>query len=162
MFGWVKSKIQKASTDAMKDDLQRFITSLHGASDDEIATILCVASVIRLNLAKSQILPPTSLDIGRMDISIEGSMVPLRLIRLIAEFQKNGQLSDATGCMVWLHSVRALQNPELRGLGRQMWAELLRGFGEVDDIADEMHTLLPNLPQNLEVEACFVPKGLEP
>ena len=89
-------------------------------------------------------------------------MVPLRLIRLISEFHKKGQLSDATGCMVWLHSVRALQNPELRGLGRQMWAELLRGFGEVDDIADEMHTLLPDLPRNLEVEACFVPKGLEP
>lgn len=162
MFGWVKSKIQKASTDTMRDDLQRFIVSLQGASDDEIATIVCVACVIRLNLSSSPTLPPASLDIGRMDTSIDGSMVSLRLNRLISEFQKNGQLSDATGCMVWLHSVRALQNPELRGLGRQMWSELSRGFTEVDEVASEMYALLSGLPKNIEAEARFIPKGLEP
>lgn len=34
----------------------------------------------------------------------------------------------ATGLMVWLHSIRASQTPEIRVRGREMWAELRRGI----------------------------------
>jgi len=73
------------------------------------------------------------------------------------------QPSDALGVMILLHSVRALNVPEIRGLGREMWKELERGFPYVEDTLEEIRGLTGNpLPPNIDDELKFIPHGLEP
>lgn len=111
MFGWLKKKVAEKSADAMANDILRFNSSLEGADDEEIATMLVVADIVRLNLMNSGTIPPAALNLKlpRDDrIAIQCDMCSIRLVSLIKQFQKMGQPSDATGTMIWLHSVRAL------------------------------------------------------
>ena len=39
----------------------------------------------------------------------------------IKELQKNSLEAQATGLMVWVHSLRSVSFPENRILGREMW-----------------------------------------
>jgi len=39
MFGWVRKRAMDASADAMKNDIERFITGLVGADDEELSTL---------------------------------------------------------------------------------------------------------------------------
>ena len=41
--------------------------------------------------------------------------------------------------MVWVHTLRALDRPELRSLGRSMWRELARGFPYVEEVAGDAY-----------------------
>jgi hypothetical protein len=166
MFGWIKKRIEDASTDAMKNDIERFIASLKGAGDEEIATMLIVANVLRINLTKMGKIPAAALDLSipRLgDIEIKCDMCPITLSSAIKQFQKIGQPTDALGCMIWLHSVRALNVPEIRVLGRDMWRQLSRGFVHLDDAIEDMSALIgTSLPKNIKDEVRFVPRGLEP
>jgi hypothetical protein len=47
--------------------------------------------------------------------------------------------------MVWLHSIRSSETPEIRVRGREMWAELERGIPHADDGADGFRLLGVNL-----------------
>ena len=61
--------------------------------------------------------------------------------------------------MVWLHTIRAANTPELRFKGRILWKELARGFPCVDDAADNLFALT-GITLNVEGYAA-VPDGLE-
>jgi len=166
MFGWIKKKTLKASTDAMKNDIERFILSLEGADEEEIATMLVIANIMRLNITKMGTLPSAALDfnIPRDDYIIrQCDMCPIALISLIKQFQKINQPSDALGVMILLHSVRALNVPEIRALGRDMWKQLERGFPHVQDAIFEIRKVSDNnIPQEINSELRFIPRGLEP
>ena len=119
MFGWFKKRVLEASNDAMKNDIERFIASLKGADDEEISTMLVVANILRLNLTKMGKIPPAALDLSiprNNDLAIKCDMCPMTLTSAIKQFQKINQPSDALGVIVWLHSVRALNVPEIRVL----------------------------------------------
>jgi hypothetical protein len=55
-------------------------------------------------------------------------MVAFEFDKMVKKMQQRGRQLDAIGLMVWLHTLRAAMNLELRGLGRKMWRELERGF----------------------------------
>lgn len=166
MFGWLKKRIEDASTDSMKNDILRFNASLKGADAQEIATILVVANILRLNLTASGRIPPAALDftIPRDDdLAMKCDMCPIALTGFIKEFQSMKQPTDALGVMVWLHSVRALNVPEIRIHGREMWSELSRGFPYVADTLESVRALSGKpLPMGIENEVTFLPRGLEP
>ena len=166
MFGWAKKRIIEASNDAMKNDIARFIASLKGASDSEISTMLVVANIVRLNLTNMGKIPPAALDITipRVgDLDIKCDMCSVTLANAVKQFQSMNQPSDALGTMIWLHSVRALNVPEIRYLGRAMWQELSRGFRDIDQTLEDIHSISPTpLPLNIENEVRFIPRGLEP
>ena len=162
MFGWLKAKAQKKINDSMRDDLSRFLLSLQGSTSEELATLLVIATTIRLKLLQAGTISESALDLSQYKGTFEEDMAALKINRLISGFQKAGQPSDAAGAMVWLHSVRALQTPELRLLGRQMWKELTRGLAHLDETAFELSMISPNIPDDVALEATFVPVGLEP
>ena len=73
------------------------------------------------------------------------------------------QPSDALGVMILLHSVRALNVPEIRALGRDMWKQLERGFPHFQDAIFEIRKVSGNnIPQEIDSELRFIPRGLEP
>ena len=161
MGNWLKRKIQIASVKAATEDLERFLKSLRGASDEEIGMLVVVATMIRVNLRKKGRLHDEYL---RIPTPGDGSgYAPLFLSRLIKTFQKNGQPTDASGAMVWLHTVRSLAFPELRVLGREMWGELHRGFPYVERSFSEIEAMT-NSPVSdmVRIEAKFLPSDLAP
>lgn len=166
MFGWLKKRALEASTDAMKNDIVRFIASLKGADSEEISTMIVVANILRLNLTAMGKIPPAALNINiprDYDLEMKCDMCPITLTSTIKQFQKINQPSDALGVMIWLHSVRALNTPELRIYGREMWQELKRGFPYVDETLEQIRELSNKpLPTDIDEEIRFIPRGLEP
>jgi len=171
MFGWVRKRAMDASADVMKNDIDRFINGLVGADDEELSTLLVVANVLRLRLVESKKIPPAALnmDIPRHGtLALQCDMASITLSNVIKQYQKMGQTSDATGTMIWLHSIRALNVPEIRILGREMWGQLERGFPYVEDaliyiqeITDD-RLRMHSFPQDISTELTFIPRGLEP
>ena len=92
------------------------------------------------------------------------TLVPLAISRLVRKEQKRGHFVEAAWLMVWLFTARALVSPELRILGREMWADLSRGFDCFDEVTAEFQQYLgvEELPEWLEEEAKRIPAGLEP
>jgi len=162
MFGWVTSKIQKYSADTMRDELTRFIASLSGQSDHELATLLIIATGVRLNVIKEGPLSEKHFDMMRYNYLEANENVSLSFNKLVRLFQKNGQTSDAAGAMVWLHSSRAMLCPEIRILGRDMWGQLMRGAPNVPMAFMDLSLLIPDLSGEIVEEANFIPMGLEP
>jgi len=166
MFGWLKKTILNASADSMKRDLERFIVGLEGADGEEIAPMVVTANVIRLNMIAAGRIPAAALDISiprDSNLAYQCDMCSLYLVGAVAEFQKMGQPSDAAGVMILLHSVRALNVPELRAHGRRMWAQLKRGFPHADTTLSGIRELTGmKLLDGIENELYFIPRGLEP
>lgn len=161
MFGWIKKKGLEAVTKAHRADIEKYITILKGMSGDEIGFLVAGSTVFRV-INSNGILPAQALDLSarREEIS---DFVPIALNREIQRFQKENRFNDAAMVMPWLHSVRALNDLELRLLGREMWAEMARGFPFAEEGLDQLREMVRlRLPEGLEAQLLFVPVGLEP
>lgn len=164
MLGWLKSKAQKSITDTMRDDIQRFIETLRGTSSSEKGALLVMATIIRKRNLPGLGIPDNAFDLGSYSGSYEEDLVALKINRLIKEFQKQGDPTSAAGAMVWLHSIRAIQNPQLRLLGRQMWGELSRGAPFAYENAS---MIAPAFERDYDADLIarasdYIPDGLEP
>jgi hypothetical protein len=128
VFRWLKRRSQLAAVKAARDDLQRFVDSLRGQSDGELGAVIVVAAVVRVAVKKTGQLPDELLQItdDPQQAVARGGMVQLAL-----RYQRANRLAEATGAMVWAHSLRALCFPEVRYLGREMWRQLQRGQDHV-------------------------------
>jgi len=158
---WLKRKVQIASANAAQEDLERFIASLRGASDEELGILIATATIIRVRLTQSGSLPVYALALPTPG---EGTVrIQLHLANVVREFQKMGQPSDAAGAMIWLHSMRALAFPEVRHLGRQMWKELQRGFQNAPDALNDIAAITGKaLPGEAWDSYDFIPQDLSP
>lgn len=115
-------------------DLVRFTDGLNKSDPSEVGLVVAQATDVR-----QQILEAWGVDLAYP--AAAGLIIPGlggRLLESIYELQRKGDMSSlarAAAFMVWLHSVRALNDIKLRPLGREMWAALSRGFPEVEDAA---------------------------
>ncbi|AVR66481.1 hypothetical protein IPC1147_16725 [Pseudomonas aeruginosa] len=85
-----------------------------------------------------------------LDPIVSYSMDPtvvLKIGRVIREYQKVGQPSDAAALMVWLHTMRVGGPHELRHIARQMWRQLSRGFPHVPKASVEIARLIGDIPR---------------
>ena len=48
---------------------------------------------------------------------------------------------SSVGLAVWVHTLRAITEIDLRGLGREMWKELERGFSHAKQGKDDMFVM---------------------
>ena len=158
---WIKKKIYNAGYKSGLEEIERFILSLRGQSDEEIGMLLAIANLIRINLINSGRL---SVQILNFEVSeSEHSQAQMYVSSLVREFQKSNQNTDAAGAMVWLHSLRAQGYPELRIRGRELWSELSRGFEHVREALYDIETMTQKaLPELSDEEILFIPGGLEP
>lgn len=164
MFGsWLKRRAQLNAVRDATADLERFVLSLKGQSADELGMLVAIAAVMRMNMRQEGRLPDEALGVGVPLSDDQQDAIQANMSRLIREWQKMNQPTDAAGGMVWLHSLRAYRYPEVRLLGRQMWGELQRGFPTVFEAFDfiEKATQKP-LPLGCLQASQFIPVGLEP
>jgi hypothetical protein len=67
--------------------------------------------------------------------------LPFKLSQLVLQLQKQKLYSYAGAVMVWLHTVRSAQHPQVRYLVKEMWRELERGFPFVSLAAEEIERI---------------------
>lgn len=162
MFGWFKRKLNNTFTDMMRDDMERFSVSLQGSSATQLAMLVAIATNIRLNLVDIGRMSKNDFDVGFYKGSVEQMSIPIYLGNAINEYQRIQEPTHAAATMVWLHSIRAIQNPELRVIGRNMWGEIRRGFLNIDEQIEVLESLGYDLRSDITMHASFIPPGLEP
>jgi hypothetical protein len=135
MFNWLGRKAQLQTFAAAEQDISRFISGLRAANDYEVGAIVAMATHWRNVFVRDgiELLDPAAAE-------RRAPIIPAKIDELIRQLQPR-QPQYAIGLTVWLHSIRAASTPELRSQGRQMWAELRRGFTHADDAAAEFYKL---------------------
>jgi hypothetical protein len=163
LFGnWLRRRIELAGVQSGTQDLERFVASLHGMSDTELATLVVIATAVRVSLRMNGQAPDEAYGLTNFPPK-EQAIVQLFVSGLVKKFQTSGRQAYAAGAMVWLHTLRAGSTPELRLLGRRMWGELTRGFPHVSEAIEDMGTVTGDaLPPEVASESNFIPPGLEP
>ena len=162
-LNWFKSKRSAQLRDVRNAaaDLERFLASLKALSDQELGTVVAMAAIIRVELREKNRFPDAALGIGVPLPDVERDDLRRNLSGLVQSFQQREHPSTS-GAMVWLHSLRAFHFPEVRMLGRQMWAELERGFPHVVDAFRFIEeTVKMPLPSGIVQASRFIPVGLE-
>lgn len=154
-MGWLLNKFNQWAGRKEKDELQQFLDMLKAMDGSELGLVVAGATHMRHALF--------SAGHNVMDPIVYTAQNPAFLIflsNLIRECQKSGRKQDAASLIVWLHTMRGAIRLELRGLAREMWAQLSRGFPHVVDAAPAMKAL-DGKPLNIDGAAQF-PEGFTP
>ena len=137
-------------------EIEGYLEILKGMDSSEIGMVVAIATHMRHGLAKHEgydLLDPIIL-MGTTPETV------LHLGRLIREYQKAGEMTDAAAMMVWLHTLRAAARPELRMKGRELWGHLERGFPYVLENASYLEAMTGKAPELDGYDR--YPKGLNP
>ena len=129
MLRWIGNKILEKSIEVQKKEIARFIDNIKAMDGSEVGSILATATHIRNQLIDQydwDLQDPILLCFTKPNIAIE-------INQLIKAFQENDDTVSAAGMMVWLFTVRAAMSPDIRGLGRELWGQLERGFDHVEE-----------------------------
>ena len=116
-----------------RKEMQEFIDGLRSMDAQEVGFVVATTTHMR-NILESE-------GMRLMDPLVDYPLDPtitLRLGKIIREFQKVGDNTDAAGAMVWLHTMRVGGRHELRQLGRDMWRELARGIPHAEGASLEI------------------------
>ncbi|MBI2718162.1 MAG: hypothetical protein HY245_04940 [Rhizobiales bacterium] len=145
--------MELAVAKSSKDDIERFNSMVKGASAEQVGLLVAMAAHYKNSLAKEgvDLLHP-------MVAEEKDPLVALKITRLITSAQR-GDPANATGWMVWLHTLRAANTPEIRFQGRLLWRELSRGFPYVEAAADDLAQVM-NFQLDIN-DYDMVPEGLE-
>lgn len=163
MFRFLKAWIRKWQAKKAEEDIRVFLNYLKGGDEEEIASVVAIATVMRYEVNNFNVPLDKLLKNGLLATSGEIAEIQYFLSQTLQEMQSIDQPLFATGLMVWLHSVRALQYPEIRIFAREMWGELGRGFNGAENFLLVSKELLPiSVSKISEYEFSFIPVGLEP
>ncbi|TIQ46746.1 hypothetical protein [Mesorhizobium sp.] len=155
-MGWLSGKVQKWATNTQARELQEFVARLAAMDGEEVGMVLATATHHRHHAADRfgwDLMEPTLAE-------MRNPMLAVQIGQIIKTLQKEGRPELAAGYFVWLHTVRAANNPDLRQLGRDMWRELGRAMPFVESAALGWSGLTGAVLNIREFERC--PAGLSP
>jgi len=163
MFGWLTDRMQGRATQSAAKEVQRFVDGLRRTPDRDLGVIVGIAAVVRVNMETHGILPEGLFASDSLPPGRELGVLQWRINGVARDFTKARQAADATGAMIWSYSLRCLNLPELRPLGREMWGELKRGFPHAEEALDEGEERLGRkFDARVWAEWSAIPLGLEP
>jgi len=130
LVGWLDRKIGKWASGKQKKELGEFLNRLRAMDGEELGLVVACATD-RRHLLEAQ---------GHMVSDpivyvAENPQFLAQLSQVTVEYQRQGRLVLAAAMMVWVHTLRAGLQGELRPYGRDMWRELQRGFPYVEEAA---------------------------
>ncbi len=132
MKDWFLGKVRTQALGSSTKEVKAFIDGLKAMSDEDIGTVIAVATVIRVNFETHGVIPEDVFEDGPLPTAETLGGYQLAINRLVRKFRKMGLTTDVMGAMVWSYTLRCLNVPQLRELGVQMWAQLRRGFPHVE------------------------------
>ena len=156
MFGFLKKKILDKAVAIQVKEISDFNLNLSRMNSDEIGMGVAQATHIRHNFQER-------LGVNLLEPSVallQDASLPLAINKTIQEFQKNGNMTDAAGMMIWLHTLRSMGEFEVRPHGRELWKQLARGFPHVTESALNFE-MVSGVALNFEGYN-EIPQGLEP
>lgn len=156
-MSWLGNKIGGWATKVQRKELSDFVDRMRPLDGHEIGMILAMTTHQRhaLDDLKGWNLLYPALLADRVDNPA------FQLNQIIQHLQRDGKPHVAVGVMVWLHSIRALQSPDLRQLGRDMWGQLQRGMPYCEEAAEDFQFVPGGGPLNIDGFEEF-PDGLSP
>ncbi len=155
MAGILASLFDGWAANRQRKEMEVFVVSLQAMARPELGMLVAAATDIKNGMREHgyNLDDPFMLTATDPGITYEFSS---RCVRL----QREDRLAEVAALMVWVHTLRAASRPELRGLGRSMWAELGRGFPFVEIAAEDIHAMFGKWPE--VTGADIYPIGLEP
>ncbi|MFQ5764908.1 MAG: hypothetical protein ACE5GT_08270 [Rhodospirillales bacterium] len=130
---WLFGKIRTQALSAGTKETETFVTGLKAMGDRELGALVAVATVIRVNMDTHGVIAEDVFGDGPLPSAEILGRTQMHINKVARQFTKLGLPSDAAGAMVWSYTLRCLNVPELMPLGREMWAELRRGFPHVEE-----------------------------
>ena len=156
VLSWLHNKLHRRAIRIQQRDLEAFVDMISQMNSDTIGTLLVNATHMR-NVLESlygwNLLCPFE-ELAR------NPFITMRLARLTRRAQKEKAFRTSAALMVWLHTMRAVQSLQLRGLGRRLWKEIGRGRMHFYSAAEEWYLLTGRAPQTDGF--LQTPDGLEP
>lgn len=134
---WFSGLIGEQARRSGTHEVRRFIDGLRRTADRDLGVIVGIAAVVRVNMENEGVLPEGLFAREALPSAQQLGLLQMRLNHVAKQFLRMRQAADATGVMVWSYSLRCLNVPGLDALGREMWAELTRGFPHVEEALDE-------------------------
>ena len=132
MKDWFLDKVGTRALATSTKEMKAFVDGLKAMSDEDIGTVVAVATVIRINFETHNVIPDDVFEDVPLPPAETLGGYQLAINRLVRKFRKMGLTTDVLSAMIWSYTLRCLNVPELRELGLQMWAELRRGFPHVE------------------------------
>jgi hypothetical protein len=132
-MGWLSNKINQWAGDKQEEELRQFLEMLRSMDGSELGLVAAGVTHMRhaLELEGHNVMDP-------IVYTTSNPTFAMQLSNLVRECQKQGRMQDAASLMVWLHTMRAGIRLELRGLAREMWGQLARGFPHIHASAAAM------------------------
>ena len=160
---WLFGKVKERALVIGGREVEKFVAGLQAMEDKDIGTVLAIATVIRINFETYTIIPrDLFFENALPSVEVMG-LCQIKINKMARKFTRMGRPVDSMGAMVWSYSLRCLNVPGLRPLGRRMWSELIRGFPYVEEAlevgADEKNE---PFPKRVWEEWKAIPVGLEP
>jgi len=121
-MGILNRSIEKWAVKIQAEEMSEFVSRLESMDGPEIGLGFAMATHWRNTLSLTKELMDPIYYVSA------NPMVGLEFDQMVKKLQCRGRNAEAFGLMVWLHTLRAAMNHELRGMGRMMWRELERGF----------------------------------
>jgi len=153
---WFSNLFLSWATNTQRKEITRFTDALRAMDSEEIGALVATATDLRHTIAAGgglDLLDPRTVEAIRPTAAQD-------LNRQIRRMQARNSQEVAAAIMVWLHTIRAANNPDLRMLGREMWRQLERGFPKVEQAAADLQVVgIRHL--NIEGYSVF-PLGLSP
>ena len=128
----------------------------------DVGALVAIATVVRVNLEAHGEIPDGLFDRCQPTESEALGRYQLGINKLAAAFARRRQPHDSAAAMIWSYSLRCLNVPEFRPLGRRLWDELRRGFPYVEEaLEDGQDRREEPLPRQVWTEWRRIPAGLE-
>lgn len=160
---WLSKTMQGQAAHSAAKEVERFTAGLRRLPDRDLGVIIAIAAVVRVNMETHDILPEGLFQTDALPPGHELGLLQYRINRAARDLSKARQAADATGAMIWSYSLRCLNLPELRPLGRAMWGELRRGFPHAEEALDEGEERIGRkFDPRVWAEWSMIPLGLEP
>jgi hypothetical protein len=156
MLSWFRRKVIDAATQTQAREMKAWIGNLSQMNSDEVAAVLGMATHQRKWIEEER-------GADLLDPIVAYAAQPGLLMffhGVIQSHQKSNRPMEAAGVMVWLFTLRAGANLQLRGLGRHLWRELARGIPGVEKAAMGYFHLTGVMLEIDDSER--IPIGLEP
>jgi hypothetical protein len=109
------------------DDIKTFLGAVKSMDTTELVNTLGIAHQQRLNLIKRGEGDP----MFPWEAVITNPELTLTLAQRTKHLQEKGDvisLAVAAGLMLWVHTLRAVADPEVRTKARELWGEFERAF----------------------------------
>jgi hypothetical protein len=129
---WFKRKLSDWVVETHTRDLAQFLETLPRDART-LGAAAAAANDLRLRMLHGH-----GWDLRDPSVMRKSPKAMAELGAFIERLRKEGQDALAAVAMIWLHTIRATQWPELRPLALEMWQLIAEGFDHIEQVEEEL------------------------